>query len=164
MVGNVTLLMQSISVSVTLLVWVMARDQCHSDVCMQDFPKNMLPLGQFANMVIGIVAWPIFFSCHNISVHFISMSITLSALLASAVILQVDQKELIAISGLSLAMICSLASYHGSLLSAFTSNLDFERALRVNVNCENKTYLMKIQKNEMRHMIGMYSLLVTVHS
>jgi hypothetical protein len=152
--GNAVILMQSVFATVLLLVWVITHEDCHSDVCMQDFPKKMIPLGLLFQQFIGIVATPLLFTCHDVSACLRSVFITFSIFLVAAALRHLPFVELVLIFMLGCLTFFTLVSYESNIYSSFTSFCKFETTLRAKVDSENKEYLMKIQTEEMRHMIG----------
>jgi hypothetical protein len=152
--GNVVILMQSLCSSLTLLAFALTRDDCHSDKCLQDFPKQMIPLGMVFHQFLGGIVMPMLYTCHDVSVSLFSVFIYFSSMLAAAVILHLPLDEIIYISLMGIVTFFCLASYEINIYSGFTSICKFETTLLAKVDSENKEYLMKIQTEEMRHMIG----------
>jgi hypothetical protein len=154
LLGNINLVVQAVCAAVFLLAWATTRDDCHSNLCLQDYPKHAVPLHAAIRVAVISIGMPIFFSCHNVYVSFISLFILLSAFLASVVILHVEPIEIGASVFMAISMICILFCYQGNLFSSYNSYKNLESVLRVNVASENNEYLMKLQTKEMRHMIG----------
>ena len=158
LLGNLIILLLAISLGAQLLVWVITRDDCYANICMQDYPKHIIPLRLLIRIIVASIGMPIFYSCHDASVAILSIFISMTTLFVSAMLLHAPTIDMISISFMSIVMVLMLASWEGSLYSTFVSYSKFESALRVKVSCENKEYLMKIQTDEMCHMIGMYNI------
>jgi hypothetical protein len=154
--GNVCILAQAVFSGLMSLVWAITFPQCGSDACLQDFPPQIIPLGLLFHQVCGGVAMPLFYTCHDVSVALLAVVITYTTMIATAVVLDFKTIELFYILFSAVIISMTFVSYEGSRLSNFASFSDFESALRVRVASENKEYLMKIQTEEMRHMIGEY--------
>lgn len=153
--GNMSLLLHASFTGATLIGWVLTRDDCQSDVCLQDVPKHILPLGFFGVALVGGFAMTLFFPRHDVYVCFLSMTINTSSLIMSAIWIQVDARDMFVVCVMSMVMFLITVGYEGNMLSIYTAFSKFEIALRANVASENKEYLMKTQTEEMRHMIGM---------
>jgi hypothetical protein len=83
-----------------------------------------------------------------------SVVITFTTMFAAGILLDVKAVDLVYIVLAGVVIALTFFAYEGGLLSIFNSYSKFEIALRVKVDSENKEYLMKIQREEMRHMIG----------
>jgi hypothetical protein len=152
--GNSAIIMQSVFTILLLFSWVITRDDCDSDVCFDDFPDQFLPLGLVAPQIIGGIAMPMFFTCHDASASLLSVCITYSAILVAGVLCHLSIADIIFLGLMGIVMLFALGSYESNMLFTFTSCSKFESTLRAKVASDNKEYLMNIQTEEMRHMIG----------
>jgi hypothetical protein len=154
--GNAVILMQSLCASLMLLAFKYTRDDCHSDICLQDFAKQTIPLEMLLIQFIGSIAVPLFITCHDVSVSLLSISFSVSMIIVGAALLHLPPVQLFYIFLVGIVTFFCLANFESIIFSCFTSICNFETTLRAKVDCENKEYLMKIQTDEMRHMIGTY--------
>lgn len=152
--GNMSLLVHTIFTGATVLSWVLTRDDCDSDACLQDIPKHILPLGLFGNSIIGGLSMTLFFPCHDVYVCFLSMAINISSLITSVVLLGMPKMDIIGVSTVSIIMCILIVLYEENMLSLYTAFSKFKIALRAKVTSKNKEYLMETQTEEMRHMLG----------
>jgi hypothetical protein len=152
--GNAVILMQAVCASLMLLTFALTRDDCHSDKCLQDFPKKIIPLGMVFHQFLGSISLPLLITCHDVSVSLLSVFISVSMCFVGAVLLYLPFAELLYIAVMGVVTFFCLASYESKLFSCFASFCKFETTLRAKVDSENKEYLMKNQAEEMRHMIG----------
>ena len=141
-----------------ILLYALIRDVCHSDACLENYPKNLIPLGLMFFAVSGGIAMPMFYRAHDAWASLLGIIITYSIMLSSALILKLDSYDVMSICFVGLLIFFSLAIHEGTLLTNYTSYSKFETALREQMASENKEYLMKIQTEEMRHMIGNISI------
>lgn len=153
--GNVILLLQTIFTGGMFLSWVATRDFCEHDLCLQDFPKKMLPLSFFTNIVVTSIGNPLFVTCHDVSACLLSVVITIIVLLSSTFLLHLDIIDSFAVGVMCAGIIFILFSYEGNVWIGYRSFSKFESVLRVHMANENNEYLLKTQTKEMRHMIGM---------
>jgi hypothetical protein len=77
-------------------------------------------------------------------------------ILVGAVLLHLPPVKLFYIFLVDIVTFFCLANFESIIFSCFTSICNFKTTLRAKVDSENKEYLMKIQTNEMRLMIGTY--------
>ena len=155
LIGNINLILQAVFTGAILLAWVTTRHHCHSEVCLQDYPKKLLPIRYFAYLLTSSIGMPLFFTSHDFSISLISACISIAAMFLGALVLHVDSFDILAILISGITVLFILYSIEGAIYLAFTSYSKFETALRANIASENKEYLMNIQTEEMRHMIGM---------
>jgi hypothetical protein len=153
-IGNITILVQAIATVFMLVSWVITRDDCQSDVCHQDFPEKMIPLGMLLHQIIGGACMPIFFTCHDASACLFSSFLTFAAMIVAAVLLHLRSLDILYMFLFGLVIFFCNANYEITIFSNFMSYSKFESTLRAKVASENEEYLMKIQTEEMRHMIG----------
>jgi len=155
LLGNVIILFQVLSLGALLLAWTLTRDTCHSDVCLDDYPKQLFPMKIFINIIIVTAGMPVIFPCHDVTVSFLSSFIAGLVMLASAVLLHMELVNILETIIVGITVFTIVFCFEGMFFSASASYSKFETALRANMTSENKEYLMKIQTEEMRHMIGM---------
>ena len=161
LLGNLAILLQALSLGAMLLVWILTRDDCHSDhYCRQDHPKQMLPARILVINIVGVIGLPVLFPCHDARVSLFTAFIAGSAMFASAVLLHLELPNILSVIFGGMSAFTIMFCYEGMIFSAYTSYLKFETALRVNISSENKEFLLKIQTEEMRHMIGTCDRLV----
>ena len=152
--GNMNILLHACIGGGLLLAWVLTHEDCHSRICLQDYPKHIVPLGMFIEATLWSIAMAVFYSVHHISVCFVSILVSYAMVLISAVLLHEEQPDFLAVIFMGLAMFFILFTYEGSLFVVYTSFFKFEAALRANLAFENEEALLKKQTEEMRHMIG----------
>jgi hypothetical protein len=152
--GNASILLQTLCAGSLLLAWTLTRDECRSEACLEDFPERMLPVAVMVYSIAGVIAMPIFYPCHSVSVVLLAVVINYSALLAACFLIGAVASTTFAIGLMGTIVFFLACSYEGSAFSNYTSFSKFEIALRVKVESENKEYLMQIQREEMRHMLG----------
>jgi hypothetical protein len=155
-IGNMCVILQAVFSGVMSVIWVITQDNCRSDACMQDFPEKIIPLGLLIHQICGGIVMPLFYTVHDVSASIISISITFTTLIAVALLLKLPSAEVfyIILTGIVISM--TLVSFEGGSFINYTSFSQFETALLVKVASENQEYLLKIQTEEMRHMIGKY--------
>jgi tryptophan-rich sensory protein len=106
-------------------------------------------------MLGGSIANPIFYGCHSTKASLSSICCIFASIIIVAVQRHVPRIELFALVIMAIIMFYTIVKYETQVLSNYISYSKFEKALRVKVASENEEYLMKIQTEEMRHMIGM---------
>jgi hypothetical protein len=153
-VGNSVLILQSLATGLVIVFWAMSRDHCHSDHCLQDFPLQAIPLNQIFHQVIGSVGVPVCVRCHDAAACFLSIVIAYSLMFVAGCILHLSIADLGYIAAMGVCILIVFVSYEGHEVVMFKSYYFFERTLRQKVESENKEYLMKIQTEQMRCMIG----------
>jgi hypothetical protein len=152
--GNANILFQALSTSLMILSWAITRDDCHSDACLQNHPKQVFPLGLLIFQICGSFGMPLLYTCHDVSVCLISAFISFLLIVIAAVLLHMHFFDIFYI-GLAGMVICiSLVSYESNIYSTFKAYSQIESNVLAKVASENKEYLMKAQTEEMRHMIG----------
>lgn len=97
---------------------------------------------------------PMFYMSHDALAAVVSFTISFSMLLASALVLDVHNKDIASTLMAWTMLFISLAIYEGNVYTNFTLYSKFESSLRQRLESENKEYIMKLQTEEMRHMIG----------
>jgi cell shape-determining protein MreC len=107
-----------------------------------------------AYQIVGSIAMPMIYTCHDVSVCLLSIVITYSMLIVAAVLLHLPFLDIIYLSVVGIVIFVAVANYESNMFSIFTTFSKFELTLRAKVASENKEYLMKTQTEEMRHMIG----------
>lgn len=151
--GNAVILLYAAFMAAQILGWVLTRGDCHSDACLQNYPKNVLPSGLLNAAFATSIGAPVFF-VSSTSVCFLALFINISAVLIAAGLLKLSPSEIFGICLVGVIFSLILAAYKGGLLSIHTSYSKFKVALRESTACENSKYLMKVQTEEMCSMIG----------
>jgi hypothetical protein len=152
--GDCLLIMQSLIVGSVLLTWIVTYDNCESSHCGADLPENTLPLALVLYVFVGSIATPLFYTCHHVFASLLSIVIAYSMLLAVGIMAHVHSNELLSLFVISVLMFYVLACHQGVILSNYYNYSSFETTLRMKVTSENQEFLMKVQTEEMRHMIG----------
>jgi hypothetical protein len=99
---------------------------------------------------------PIFITGHSVLASLLSACIVFLIMPVAAVLMNFPSIKFFCIIVLGAVLLLTLTTYECNIYSSFTSFRQFEMALRAKVSNENTEYLMKIQTEEMRHMIGTY--------
>jgi hypothetical protein len=157
-VGNAAIVLQALMSALILLIWVLTHDDCHSDVCLEDTPKKIIPLGTLLHQIMAGIAMPMFFVCHDVSACLLSISITYVMMLVAGVLLHLPSLDLFYVTFMGMSVFVYFINYEINTFEIYSSYIKFEFTLREKVASENKEYLMNIQTEEMRHMIGRGSL------
>jgi hypothetical protein len=152
-IGNALVVSQAIFEGAMMLIWAFTIEDCEVSWCQAD--KNIIPLTRVIYMLGGSIANPIFYGCHSTKASLSSICCIFASILVVAVQRHVPRIELFSLVIMAIIMFYTIAKYETQVLSNYISYSKFESALRVKVASENEEYLMKIQTEEMRHMIGM---------
>ena len=152
--GNTCIILQSFFSGLSVLLWALNRDSCNHSTCLPDYPEEIIPYGAVMQLVTGAVAMPMFYMSHDALAAVVSFTISFSMLLASALVLDVHSKDIASTLMAWTMLFISLAIYEGNVYTNFTLYSKFESSLRQRLESENKEYIMKLQTEEMRHMIG----------
>ena len=153
-VGNMCIISQALLTGLMSIIWVLSHDDCNSDACLQDSPDDVYPLELLFHHICGGIAMPLFYTCHHALSSFIAVFVTYATMTFTAILLRMDPGQIMYILLTAVVISMALTVYEGSVYANFTSYYKFENALRVKVASENKEYLMKVQTEEMRRMIG----------
>lgn len=154
-IGNMNIFLHALHSGGLLLVWTMTHHDCNTHHgCLEEYPKHTIPLSMFIEATIWSIAMSVFYSSHHISVCFASILASYVMVLTAAVILQIEHQDFLAVLFMGLAMFFILFIYEASLYVVYTSFSKFEMVLRENIALENEESLLKLQTEEMRHMIG----------
>jgi hypothetical protein len=92
--------------------------------------------------------------CHDAAACFLSIVVAYSLMFVAGCILHLSIADLGYIAAMGVCILIVFVSYEGHEVVMFKSYYSFERTLRQKVESENKEYLMKIQTEQMRCMIG----------
>jgi hypothetical protein len=160
--GNINILFQALSTSLMILSWVITHDDCHSDACLQNHPKQVFPLGLFIFPICGSFAMPMLYTCHDVSVCLISAFISFLLMVVAAVLLHMNFLDTFYIGLAGIVILISLVAYESNIYSTFKAYSQIESNVLAKVASENKEYLMKIQTEEMRHMIGTRNICIFI--
>jgi hypothetical protein len=152
--GDRISILQSVNVGVMLLIWTIYHDECNSSACDGNLARGVMPLGTILYVVMGSFAMPMFYTCHHVYASLVSIVITYSMMLATAIVMGLANVDKFAVIVIGIIIFYSMASFEGIIFSNYSNYSKFASALLVKVASENKEYLMKIQTEEMRHMIG----------
>jgi hypothetical protein len=152
--GNICIILQSFFTGLLSIVWVITKDHCSAEACLEEFPEKIIPLGLLFHQICGGVAMPLFYSCHDVFSIILSIVISYSAMLVTAILLHMDNVDVVYIFLTALVISMVLAKYECGIFSNFFSFSRFEIALREQISSENKECVLKMQTEEMRHMIG----------
>jgi hypothetical protein len=152
-IGNALVMSQAIFEGAMMLIWAFTIGDCEISWCQAD--KNIIPLTRVIYMLGGSIANPIFYGCHSTKASLSSICCIFASIIIVAVQRHVPRIELFALVIMAIIMFYTIVKYETQVLSNYISYSKFEKALRVKVASENEEYLMKIQTEEMRHMIGM---------
>ena len=155
-IGNALVMSQAIFEGAMMLIWAFTIGDCEISWCQAD--KNIIPLTRVIYMLGGSIANPIFYGCHSTKASLSSICCIFASIIVVAVERHVQRIELFALVIMAIIMFYTIVKYETQVLSNYISYSKFESALRVKVASENEEYLMKIQTEEMRHMIGAYYL------
>ena len=79
-VGNAVMILQAICSGLLLISLVVTSDECQSEACLQDTPKQTIPMKVIFQHVIGSMIMPLFFTCHDVSTCLLSICIAFSLL------------------------------------------------------------------------------------
>lgn len=151
--GNLCIILHSLFSGMTLLLWALNRD-CDHPVCLPDFPEKVMPHGLLLQLFTGAVVMPMFYISHDSLAALVSFLTSFSLLLATAIILDMPKRDIASTLLISAMLLISLSIYEGSVRINYTLYSKFEKSLREQLASENKEYLLKLQTEEMRHMIG----------
>ena len=151
-IGNALVMSQAIFEGAMMLIWAFTIGDCEISWCQAD--KNIIPLTRVIYMLGGSIANPIFYGCHSTKASLSSICCIFASIIVVAVERHVQRIELFALVIMAIIMFYTIVKYETQVLSNYISYSKFEKALRVKVASENEEYLMKIQTEEMRHMIG----------
>jgi hypothetical protein len=137
-----------------ILTWIATHANCGSRVCVQDLPDKTVPLDMVLYVLGSSISMPIFYTCHHVFASLLSIVITYSALLAVGCMAYITADDILGLLFMSSFTFFIVISFEGNMFSNFTNYSKFEITLRMKVTSENQEYLMQIQTEEMRHMIG----------
>mmetsp|Transcript_8270 Transcript_8270/g.15589 ORF Transcript_8270/g.15589 Transcript_8270/m.15589 type:complete len:765 (-) Transcript_8270:230-2524(-) len=154
LLGNSCIILQALLTGLLSIVWVITHEQCSAEPCLEGFPSQIIPLGLLFHQICGGVAMPLFYSCHDVFASILSVFITYSTMIITALLLHMKTTDVIYIFLTAVVISMAFVTYESSLFSNFTSFSRFEIALREQLVSENKESVMKLQTEEMRHMIG----------
>lgn len=157
--GNLSLVVKAVCMSLVIFAWVHARHSCDIDLCVQQFDEKSLPLGWVMAVMGSSIADPLLYHCHCASVCFLSRILLFVALFVAAVLLDTDKRDLMFIVVVGIVIVYVLVINQGSQFLLYKSFAELETVLRVNIEIENKEHLMKLENEQMRHMIGMYFMI-----
>jgi hypothetical protein len=153
-IGNAVIIVHALYSSFVLIALIMSQDECNSVVCMQDIPAKTIPLGVTFQHVIGSIVVPLFFTCHDVSACFLSIFIAYSLMVVAGALQYLPVLDLVYIGVMGVMVFLVFVSYEVNAFFSFSSYSQFEATLLAKVASDNKEYLMQIQTEEMRHMIG----------
>jgi hypothetical protein len=154
MLGDAMLIIQSLAMGTLLLTWISTYDDCESTRCGANLPDKTLPLAMVLFCVVGNIAAPLFYTCHHVFSSLLSIVIPYSALVAVGFMAHLNALDLVGLFGLGIIMFYVRVLYQKKLFSNYSNSASLESTLRMKVTSENQEYLMKIQTEDMRHMIG----------
>ena len=152
--GNLCIILQSLSSGASLLFWALNQDTCDHSSCLPDFPERTLPFGLLVNLIVATAVFPMFYKSHDALVALVSIAISFSMLLASLFILHAATRDYISTISIFVFISVSIAIFEDSVHVNYTLYAKFETSLRERLASENKEYLMELQTDQMRHMIG----------
>lgn len=158
--GNAALLTQAVSEAILLLCWVMT-DECSNGEgidyqnCTHHYPSQRLLVEVVVIFVLSAIAMPVLLPCHSVSMCFLSLGVSLSALLLSAVISRVPIVSICALVLVSAVMLSVIYTFERMLFALFNSvEVDVSAPQKVTVRSNSKEYLGGVDTDEMQHMIG----------
>lgn len=153
--ADAAIVLQSILASSALMYWVLNRDKCISaEFCMNDFPKYTIPIELLVVQIVSVFAYPMFYTCHHASATLLAVVISFTITITTGSLVHIRPPELLGICMMGVVFFFALASHEWSVLSNYEAYFKFETALRKHVTSENNEYLLRIQTEQMRHMIG----------
>jgi hypothetical protein len=153
-IGNALVMSQAILEGAMMMLWAFTIGDCEVSWCQAD--KNIIPLTRVIYILAVSIANPIFYGCHSTKVSLSFVCVSFASIIVVAVQRHIHRLELLSLAVLGIIMFYTIAKYETQVLSNYISYSKFESALRVKVASENEEYLLKIQTEEMRHMIGAY--------
>jgi hypothetical protein len=153
-IGNAVIIVHALCSSFVLIALIMSQDECSSDACLQDIPAKTIPLGVTFQHVIGSIIMPLFFTCHDVSACFLSIFIAYSLMVVAGALQYLPVLDLVYIGVMGVMVFLVFVSYEVNAFFSYSSYSQFEATLLAKVASDNKEYLMQIQTEEMRHMIG----------
>ena len=155
-IGNALVMALGLLEGTMMLTWAFTIGDCEVFWCKAD--KNMIPLTRILYLVGGGFANPIFYGCHSSKTSLTSSFYIYICVFVVAIQRKLLNVEVFSVAVMGIIMFYTIAKYETEVLSNFISYSKFESALRVQVASENKEYLMRTQTEEMRHMIGPYTI------
>jgi hypothetical protein len=153
-IGNAVLIFHAIFAGLVVVSWCVTRDECFSDVCGQERPDKIIPLGMLLYQILGSITLPMCFTCHDAYASLLSVAITFSALIVGGIFLHLPPVDLVFLAAMGVTLCIVFIGHESFVWLNYTYIFRFECTLREKVASENKEYLMNIQTEEMRHMIG----------
>ena len=154
--GNVIVLLQAILSSLLMVSWVIERHDCHSGGCWGDTPDKVIPLRLLFIETLVVVAMPVFYACHHVAIALLSVVLIYTTVVVCALVLHLGMMDVTYIVLFGIITLAFLLTLKGSLLTNFNSYSKFETFLRKKLMSQNNELLMRLQMEEMGHMIGMY--------
>ena len=154
LLGDCIIIVNSLVTAVMFMVWALTFDDCESHVCEEDSPDGTMPTMGFLFAISGSISFPIFYPCHHGIANLLSIVIIYSSMLALGIVRHIEAGGLMGIVVVGIVIFFTFLILDGSILSNYSSYSQFESTLRLKLASENKEYLMKIQTEEMRHMLG----------
>jgi hypothetical protein len=155
LVGDLMLIIQALLMGAIMFLIAITHDSCESEGCDEDLADNTLPISVVYIAVSQSISMPIIYPCHHIFATLLATAISYTSMLIMAALLNVeDGLVFFAVAFMGFIVFFTFVTLEGSYYSIFRSISKFEDARRLKVASENHKHHLKIQTEEMRHMIG----------
>ena len=155
-IGSAFLIGQAVITGAALLIFVTEQKKgCESTLCGSNQPSDgILPMGYLLHNIIAAIMMPVVFVCHHFWAVPLSTFISTGFMMWSSVVvgLSANDKFLIALSGVTILL--SNVSHERNTFLMYFANVQFKKAVWEKNSKENEAKLMKMQSEEMRHLIG----------
>jgi signal transduction histidine kinase len=154
-IGSVFLLVHAAMAGLGTILWSFEKNRdCEGNLCGGNDPEHVLPLRHILPNLLTSLILPIIFVGHDFWAVPMAVCITVGSSLISASMIHVAFYDSVAIAGSGIIVMLTVLNQERNMLAMSTAYSHFEVSTHENITIENEKKLMKMQTEELRHLIG----------